>query len=147
MQQVNAAGEPGSARVEVTPDARDRLAADLSALLQQLGVAAVLRHGASKGPKGSGAGSGESPAFTIAGYTFIVEQRPKAARKLDLTPRQQTIVLLISDGLTNREIAERLGISLHTVRRHVEALLRRLDVPSRAAAAMLLAGNQRERRA
>lgn len=141
MQQSNVA-KAAKARVPElrAPDARDRLAADLSALLQELGVAAVLRHGAAKG-------SAESPTFTVAGHTFIVEHKPKTARKLDLTPRQATIVGLISDGMTNREIAGRLGISLHTVRRHVEALLRRLDVPSRAAAAMLLAGNQRAQRA
>lgn len=140
MRQVNQ--RQGSPKVRtadaLTPDTRDRLAADLSALLRELGVSAVLRHG--------NKGSVESPAFTVAGHTFIVEHRPKTARKLDLTPRQATIVGLISDGMTNREIAAHLGISLHTVRRHVEALLRRLDVPSRSAAAMLLAGTQRVER-
>jgi DNA-binding CsgD family transcriptional regulator len=37
--------------------------------------------------------------------------------------------------LRNGDIAERLGISAHTVRRHMEGILRRLNVSNRAAAA------------
>lgn len=141
MQQATPAKSRTRSRLPElrSADAREMLAADLSALLKQLGVAVVLRYGASKG-------SAESPTFTVAGYTFVVEAKPWSAPKLDLTPRQATIVGLIGDGLTNREIAERLGISLHTVRRHVEALLRRLNVPSRVAAARLLAGESRAAR-
>ena len=42
---------------------------------------------------------------------------------------------LLADGLTNRQIAERLVVSEHTVHRHVANLLRKLDLPSRTAAA------------
>jgi len=37
-------------------------------------------------------------------------------------------------GLGNQEIAQRLGLSEHTVHRHVSNILTKLDLPSRAAA-------------
>ena len=45
------------------------------------------------------------------------------------------MLALLAEGLTNREIADRLVLSEHTVHRHVTNILRKLDVPSRAAAA------------
>lgn len=42
---------------------------------------------------------------------------------------------LLADGLTNRQIAERLVVSEHTVHRHVTNILRKLALPSRTAAA------------
>jgi ATP/maltotriose-dependent transcriptional regulator MalT len=53
----------------------------------------------------------------------------------ELTPRETEVVRLVAAGLTNAQIAERLVISEHTVHRHVTNLLRKLDLPSRAAAA------------
>jgi DNA-binding NarL/FixJ family response regulator len=41
----------------------------------------------------------------------------------------------LARGLTNRQIAEQLVVSEHTVHRHVTNLLRKLDLPSRTAAA------------
>ncbi|WP_433328099.1 LuxR C-terminal-related transcriptional regulator [Spirillospora sp. CA-294931] len=52
----------------------------------------------------------------------------------ELTSRQIEILRLLAVGLTNREIAERLVLSEHTVKRHVANILTRLDLPSRAAA-------------
>jgi DNA-binding CsgD family transcriptional regulator len=52
-----------------------------------------------------------------------------------LTPREREVLELVADGLTNREIADRLVVSPHTVHRHVANILRKLGLPSRAAAA------------
>jgi len=55
-----------------------------------------------------------------------------------LTPREALVALQLAEGRTNDEIAQRLGISLNTVRRHVERVLPKLDVHSRAAVAAKL---------
>jgi putative two-component system response regulator len=47
----------------------------------------------------------------------------------------QSPLLLLVDGLTNRQAAQRLVVSEHTVHRHVTNILRKLDLPSRTAAA------------
>lgn len=51
-----------------------------------------------------------------------------------LTSRELEVLRLISTGLSNQAIAERLCISEHTVHRHVANTLAKLDVPSRSAA-------------
>jgi DNA-binding NarL/FixJ family response regulator len=52
-----------------------------------------------------------------------------------VTARERDVLRLLADGLTNRQIAERLVLSEHTVHRHVTNILRKLELPSRAAAA------------
>jgi DNA-binding NarL/FixJ family response regulator len=64
-------------------------------------------------------------------------QGPKKAGARDasgLTAREVEVLRLISSGLSNQAIAERLCISEHTVHRHVANTLSKLDVPSRSAA-------------
>ena len=57
----------------------------------------------------------------------------------ELSRRELEVLTLLAEGLTNHEIAERLVLSEHTVNRHVANILRKLSVPSRAAAASLAA--------
>lgn len=54
----------------------------------------------------------------------------------DLSPRQREVLALVAQGLTDREIAARLGIAHHTARDHVREVQRRLGVSSRTAAAV-----------
>jgi DNA-binding NarL/FixJ family response regulator len=51
-----------------------------------------------------------------------------------LTPREREVLALLSEGLTNKAIAGRLGISEHTAKFHVNAILGKLGVDSRAEA-------------
>jgi two-component system, NarL family, nitrate/nitrite response regulator NarL len=51
-----------------------------------------------------------------------------------LTPREVEILTLVGQGLTNKAIARRLGISVHTVKFHLEALFLKLEATSRAEA-------------
>jgi DNA-binding NarL/FixJ family response regulator len=55
----------------------------------------------------------------------------------DLSDRELEVLGLVAEGLTNRDIARRLFLSEHTVNRHVANILRKLGLPSRAAAASL----------
>jgi LuxR family maltose regulon positive regulatory protein len=57
------------------------------------------------------------------------------ARLARITPREQQVLEQLARGLTNRQIAERLVLSEHTVHRHVTNILRKLDLSSRTAAA------------
>jgi LuxR family transcriptional regulator, maltose regulon positive regulatory protein len=52
-----------------------------------------------------------------------------------VTPREREVLQLLAEGLTNRQIAERLVLSEHTIHRHVSNLMRKLGVRSRTAAA------------
>ena len=53
----------------------------------------------------------------------------------EITPREREVLSLLAEGLTNKQIARRLVVSEHTVHRHVTSILRKLDLPSRTAAA------------
>ena len=52
-----------------------------------------------------------------------------------LTPRQNEIAVLIEEGLSNKQIAQRLSIEVATVKNHVHSILDKLGVEGRAAAA------------
>lgn len=48
-----------------------------------------------------------------------------------LTPREFQVSLLVAEGLTNREVGERLFISATTVRHHLSSVFRKLGINSR----------------
>jgi RNA polymerase sigma factor (sigma-70 family) len=57
-----------------------------------------------------------------------------------LTPREQDVAVLVVEGLADREIAERLCLSHHTVSQYVERIYRKLDIDSRVGLTRLLLG-------
>jgi len=61
---------------------------------------------------------------------------------LALTPREREVATLVVDGLVDREIAERLYLSRHTVSQYVKRIYRKLGVDSRVALTRLLLGRR-----
>lgn len=54
----------------------------------------------------------------------------------ELTAREREVLTLVAEGISNREIAQRLGITENTVKYHVNGVLRKLDAESRTEAAV-----------
>jgi len=69
---------------------------------------------------------GEDPA----GFAALKETEFRAL----LTPREIEVLGAIGEGLTNKAIARRLDISLHTVKFHIESLFRKLGARTRTEA-------------
>ena len=62
------------------------------------------------------------------------EQNPAESATADLTPRQQAVLALLEQGMSNKLIARELGIGEITVKAHVSAILRKLGVDNRVQA-------------
>lgn len=56
-----------------------------------------------------------------------------------LSPREQQVLVLLTEGLSNRDVAQRLGISHHTAKFHVNAILDKLGATTRTEAVVLAA--------
>jgi DNA-binding NarL/FixJ family response regulator len=52
----------------------------------------------------------------------------------DLTPRERDVLTLMAEGVSNKVIAKRLGISVHTAKFHVASILDKLDATGRTDA-------------
>src|SRR5262249_38053498 len=70
------------------------------------------------------------PLHSSGGFRELPE-RPVADL---LTPRELEVLAAISEGSSNKAVARKLGISLHTVKFHVESLFRKLGARTRAEA-------------
>src|SRR5438046_10382674 len=59
------------------------------------------------------------------------EADPELAKIDSLTPRERQIVALVAEGLRNKDLAERLGISEATARNHLTSILDKLQLADR----------------
>jgi two-component system nitrate/nitrite response regulator NarL len=76
------------------------------------------------------------PALTNSLFTQIVESVLKTgngipSNSIQLTSREREVVALISEGLSNKDIAERLHIATHTVKSHIHNILEKLALNTR----------------
>jgi DNA-binding CsgD family transcriptional regulator len=76
-----------------------------------------------------------------------VSEAPNEAPHAQLSKRQMEVLRLLGEGKTNREIAKLLYRSPHTIKLHVSAILRELNVKSRTQAALLASKLPTQRRA
>jgi DNA-binding NarL/FixJ family response regulator len=65
------------------------------------------------------------------------EQETKASRLADLTPAQLRVLVYVVRGLLNKQIAHEMNISEATVKAHLTAIFRKLDVISRTQAVLV----------
>jgi DNA-binding NarL/FixJ family response regulator len=70
-----------------------------------------------------------SGAVAQRGFAPVSDEAPPL-----LTPREREILALVGQGFSNKSVARQLGISVHTVKFHLEALFAKLDATSRAEA-------------
>jgi DNA-binding NarL/FixJ family response regulator len=123
-------GEDARARLEDAVDGFEAAGAPYEAAEARLELAAVLR--------ALGRDRAAAREATAARAALETLRAPHQDLPLpELTAREREVLALLAEGLTNRQLAERLVLSEHTVHRHVTNILRKLDLPSRAAAAAL----------
>ena len=79
--------------------------------------------------------AGDTPRLVSIIRTFLGLPAGRPAPGPTLTRRQQEVAALVADGLTNREIGERLGIEERSAEGHLERIRLRLGVRSRAQVA------------
>jgi DNA-binding NarL/FixJ family response regulator len=119
----------------------DEPSADWTAHALRSGVRAIL-------PRDSGAD--EILSAVQAAYAGLVLLDPEVTQNLasripastrkvapaldDLTPRELEVLRMLAEGLGNREMASRLGISDHTVKFHISSILDKLGASSRTEA-------------
>jgi DNA-binding NarL/FixJ family response regulator len=60
----------------------------------------------------------------------------RSAPGADLSAREREVLLLVAEGLANKQIAKRLGIAERTVKVHLGSVFRRIGVTDRTSAAL-----------
>jgi DNA-binding NarL/FixJ family response regulator len=87
------------------------------------------------------AAAGESPFSQDVLVRLVrraVDARPEAPRPVEgLTSREREVLVLVGEGLSNTEIAERMFIGVTTVKTHITALMAKTGSPNRVRLALL----------
>ncbi len=88
----------------------------------------------------------EKQSFDRAAFRRVVEEarasrRPRGELS-NLTEREREVLDLLAQGMTNKEISEKLVITTNTVKRHLKAIFEKLDVHTRSAAAAKAVGEK-----
>jgi len=79
---------------------------------------------------------GESPINPRAARELLGARRTSSTAAADLTPRETEVLELVRQGLANKQIARRLGISERTVKAHLTSAFQRIGVVDRTQAAL-----------
>jgi DNA-binding NarL/FixJ family response regulator len=87
----------------------------------------------------------EKQAFDRAAFRRLIGEAKQSHQSLSelnaLTDREREVLDLLAQGMTNKEIAEKLVITTNTVKRHLKAIFEKLDVHTRSAATAKAAGD------
>ena len=85
----------------------------------------------------------------VAAGRTLLDERTVTRRRNDhgdptahLTPSERRVLELIGDGLSNREIGDRLGVAEKTVKNHITSLLAKMGLQRRTQAAAWVAGQR-----
>jgi DNA-binding CsgD family transcriptional regulator len=105
-------------------------------------VGALLRRFAQKAPQASAnsANASAAPSNNNAESDTLLDD-DTLGQKYGLTPRQAAVARLLTQGLSNEEVADQLGISRFTARNHTEQVLAKIGAPTRARVGAILRGN------
>jgi len=122
------------ASVAYVQDFHDEMAALVRSRLGPETFAAALRRGSELS-----AADAIAMALERQPRVQVPEPRPEAAAGAGLTKREREVAALIAQGLSNREIANRLVVAQRTAEGHVENILSKLGFTSRAQVAGWLA--------
>ncbi len=88
----------------------------------------------------------EKQTFDREAFRRVVEEarasRQPRGELSSLTEREREVLTLLAEGLTNKEISEKLVITTNTVKRHIKAIFEKLNVHTRSAAAAKAVGEK-----
>ena len=111
----------------------DALKAGACGYLLKCSTPEEVRHAIVDVRKGGAPMSPEIARRVVEAFHQPVPREDEAAR---LTPRETQLLDLVSEGLINKEIAERMGLSVETVRYYLKRIYDKLHVRSRTEAAL-----------
>lgn len=87
---------------------------------------------------------------SVAAGRTLLDERTVTRRRADhddptadLTPSERKVLDLIGEGMSNREIAERLGVAEKTVKNHITSLLAKMGLQRRTQVAAWVAGHKK----